>query len=149
MNLINYDPWRELRSLREEVNRLFGGPIAPWQEDGSSIATSVWSPAVDLKEEPDKFVLKADLPGVDPKDIEVTMEDGVLTIKGERRFESEQERQGYKRVERAYGTFYRRFALPDTAEADKIEARSENGVLQVVIPKHERAQPRQITVKTS
>lgn len=149
MNLINYDPWRELRNLREEVNRLFGSAVAPWQGDSSSIATSVWSPAVDLKEEPDKFVLKADLPGVDPKDIEVTMEDGVLTIKGERRFESEQERQGYKRIERAYGTFYRRFALPDTAEADKIEARSENGVLHVVIPKHERAQPRQITVKAS
>ncbi len=146
MNLTTNDPWRELRTLRDEMNRVFN---APWQEDGSSVATSVWSPAVDLKEEADRFVLKADLPGVDPKGIEVTMADGVLTIRGERRFESEQERSSYKRVERAYGTFYRRFALPDSAAAERIEAHSENGVLHVTIPKQDRAKPRTISVKVT
>jgi len=145
MSLMTYDPWRELRSLREDMNRVFNRPELG-DNDPSSVATSVWSPAVDLKEEQDRFVLEADLPGVDPNDIEVTMADGVLTIKGERRFESEQERSGYKRIERAYGTFYRRFALPDTADAERIEASCDNGVLNLVIAKHERAKPRQITV---
>lgn len=146
MNLITRDPWNELRTLREEMNRAFN---APWNEDASSVATSVWSPAVDLKEEADRFVLKADLPGVDPKAIEITMADGVLTIRGERRFENEAERSGYKRIERVYGTFYRRFALPDSAAPDRIEAHSENGVLQVTIPKQDRAKPRTISVKVS
>ncbi|MCC7410127.1 MAG: Hsp20/alpha crystallin family protein [Gammaproteobacteria bacterium] len=149
MNLQTYDPLRDLRNLREEVNRVFGRTVSGWPEDNSSVATSVWSPAVDLKEEKDSFVLKADLPGVNPKDIEVTMENGVLTIRGERHFESEQDRSGYRRVERTYGSFYRRFALPDSVDAERIEAHTDNGVLHVTIPKAERAKPRQIAVKAT
>ena len=83
---------------------------------------------------------------MDPKDIEITMENGVLTLKGERSTEKKEEREGYKRIERARGTFYRRFSLPDTADAEKIDAHSRDGVLEIVLPKHEKVQPRRITV---
>jgi HSP20 family protein len=114
--------------------------------DRSSIVTSNWAPAVDIKEEDERFVLKADIPGVDPKNIQITMDDGVLTIKGERKHESEEKANGYTRVERSYGTFYRRFSLPDTADAERVTAKGKDGVLEVVIPKHEKVQPRRITV---
>ena len=122
MNLVNYDPWREFRNVRQQMDRLFGDRFeTSWDEDGSSIATSTWSPAVDIKEERDRFELITDLPGLESKDIEVTMESGVLTIKGERRTEATEEREHFTRTERAFGSFHRRFALPDSAEADKVE----------------------------
>ncbi|MFP4244636.1 MAG: Hsp20/alpha crystallin family protein, partial [Ectothiorhodospira sp.] len=108
---------------------------------------SDWVPAVDIREEKDAYVLHADVPGVDPKAIEVHMENGVLTIRGDRKEESTEERENYKRVERVRGSFYRRFSLPDTADAERISARSVNGVLEVRIPKQEKVQPRRITVE--
>lgn len=148
MSLVTYDPWRDLEQFREQLSRVFNERLPGGSgDDVSSIATSVWSPAVDIREEEDRFVLHADVPGVDPNDIEITMEGGVLTIKGERKHEVSDERKGYSRMERVYGSFYRRFGLPNTAEADKIEAHSRNGVLEVVIPKQERAKPRQIPVQ--
>ena len=116
--------------------------------EGSSVATSDWVPAVDIKEENDSFVIVADIPGVDPKDIEVNMENGMLTIKGEKESEKKEEREGYKRVERSFGSFYRRFSLPDTADAEKITAKSTNGVLEVRIGKQEQVQPRKISVNS-
>ena len=92
-------------------------------------------------------MIVADIPGVDPQDIEVHMENGILTIKGEREAQKKAEREGYKRIERSYGSFYRRFSLPDTANADRINARSKNGVLEVSIPKHDKVQPRKIAVQ--
>ncbi|ODT72452.1 MAG: heat-shock protein Hsp20, partial [Nitrosomonadales bacterium SCN 54-20] len=109
-------------------------------------ATAEWAPAVDIKEEADKFVLQADLPGVKPEDIEISMEESVLTIKGEKKTEATTEKEGYKRVERTYGSFHRRFSLPDTANADAISARSNLGVLEIVIPKREPVQPKKINV---
>jgi HSP20 family protein len=104
-------------------------------------------PAVDIHEEPERYVISADVPGVDPNAIEVSMENGVLTISGARRSERSEERaSGARRVERLYGNFYRRFALPDTADADNVEARSVNGVLEVTIPKKAQPQPKKITV---
>jgi HSP20 family protein len=148
MNVVRYEPWGLLRRFHDDVNQLFGEgrPGSAVEGDRSSIVTSNWTPAVDIKEEDERFVLKADVPGVEPKDIEVTMEDGVLTIKGERKHESEEEVNGYKRVERSYGTFYRRFSLPDSANAEGVTAKGKDGVLEVVIPKHEKVQPRRITV---
>jgi HSP20 family protein len=108
--------------------------------------TSHWSPAVDVKEEADRFVILADLPGVDPKDIEVSMENGVLSIRGERKSEKEEDRDGFHRVERVRGTFYRRFSLPDTADSERIEAHGKDGVLEIAIPKQKKVQPRKITV---
>ncbi len=115
-------------------------------DETSSVATSDWTPAVDIKETAEAFVIHADIPGVDPSDINVNMEDGILTIKGERESKSEEEQQDYKRVERSWGTFYRRFSLPDTADADKISAKSSHGVLEITIPKQEKVQARKISV---
>ncbi|NCF26571.1 MAG: Hsp20 family protein [Gammaproteobacteria bacterium] len=148
MNVVRYEPWGLLRRFNEDVNQLFSESrnLPVGEDDRSSIVTSNWSPAVDIKEEDERFVLKADIPGVDPKDIDVTMADGVLTIKGERKHESEEEAEGYKRVERSYGSFYRRFSLPDTADAERVTAKGKDGVLEVFIPKQEKVQPRRIAV---
>lgn len=149
MTVVRYEPWNLYSQLSKEMNRLLESHLSPEAPaDNSSVVTSHWSPAVDIKEEPERFVLLADVPGVDPKAIEITMEDGVLTIKGERALESAEEREGFKRVERARGTFYRRFSLPDTADAERITARGQHGVLEVVIPKQEKVQPRKITVES-
>ena len=144
MTLTRYEPWSLLDQMRREMERAMDTPTA----EGSSVATSDWVPAVDIKEEKDAFLIVADIPGVDPKDIEVHMENGVLSIKGEKESEKKEEREGYKRVERSYGSFYRRFSLPDTADAEKITASSNHGVLEVRIAKHEKVQPRKITVNS-
>ena len=142
MTLTRYEPWNLLDQMRREMDRAFDSRA----DEGSSVATSDWVPAVDIKEEKDSFVIVADIPGVDPKDIEVHMENGMLTIKGEKESEKKEEREGYKRVERSFGSFYRRFSLPDTADAEKITAKSNNGVLEVTIGKQEQVQPRKISV---
>lgn len=129
------NPWSQ---LNQELQRMMG--------EHSNIVTSDWAPVVDIKEEKDKFVLHADLPGVERDQIDITMEDGVLSIRGERKLEEAGENGQYKRVERAHGTFYRRFALPDTADPEGVTARVSNGVLEVVIPKREQVKPRRIEV---
>jgi HSP20 family protein len=117
-------------------------------EDANDVSISHWRPAVDIKEEKDRYVIHADLPGVEAKDIEITMEDGVLTLKGVRANEKTDSREGYKRVERVRGTFSRSFSLPDTADSAKVEAKSKDGVLEIVLPKLEKSQPRRIMVNS-
>ncbi len=146
-NIVSYEPWGSFSKLHDEINRLFDNRLQNGDaQDPSRVVTSNWTPAVDIREEKDAFVLHADIPGVEPADIEITMENGVLTIKGERRVEKQSEEDSFKRVERAYGVFYRRFSLPETANADAITASGNNGVLEVRIPKQELAQPRRIAV---
>jgi HSP20 family protein len=145
MALVRYEPWNMLDQLRKEMDRMFEGRTP--SEDNGSVVTSDWVPAVDVKEEADRFVIHADIPGVKPEDIDVHMEHGMLTIKGQRESEKKEEREGYKRIERSRGSFYRRFSLPDTADADKIAASSKDGVLEVIIPKQAEVQPRKIEVK--
>jgi HSP20 family protein len=128
--------------LRKEMDRA----LTREGDESGSVVTSDWSPAVDIKEDENGFTIVADIPGVDPKDIDVHMENGMLTIKGERESEKKEEKEGYKRIERSYGSFYRRFSMPDSADADKIKAESKNGVLQISIPKQEKVQPRKISV---
>ena len=147
MNMIHYEPWQALRSLRDDVNRMLAGSYNG-SEDGSSVVTSRWAPAVDIKEEDDRFLIHADIPGVDPKDIEVTLEHGTLTIRGERKLETKEDEKGYRRVERLHGSFYRRFTLPDTADPEKVVATGRNGVLEVVIPKQAAVQPKRISVSS-
>lgn len=137
MSLIRYQPSNLLAQFNDEMNRLFDARYNPVTE---------WSPAVDVKETDKEYVIHADVPGVDAKDIDITLEDGVLTIRGERNWSNEKENEAYKRVERAYGSFYRRFSLPDTADAESVQAKSSNGVLEIVIPKQEKALPRKIKV---
>ncbi len=144
MTLVRYQPWNMFDQFRKEMEGAFRHQNG---ENDSSVVTSDWAPAVDVKEDEKGFTLIADIPGVDPKDIDVHMENGILTIKGERESSSQEEKQGYKRVERSYGSFYRRFNMPDTADADKIEANSKHGVLEITIPKLEKVQARKISVK--
>lgn len=112
----------------------------------NTVAAQNWTPAVDIKEHDNNFVIYADIPGVDPKDIEIQLEDAVLTIKGERLTESNEQQDSYKRVERSNGSFYRRFSLPDSADAENITAKSVNGVLQLTIAKTEKVKPRRIEI---
>jgi HSP20 family protein len=122
--------------------RLFGDATG----DESSVVTSQWAPRVDIKEEGDRFVLYADVPGVDPAEIEIQMDKGLLTIKGERSSVKREEGERYSRVERSHGIFHRRFALPDSADPDGITASGEHGVLEIVIPKRPETTPRRIQV---
>ena len=143
MTLLRHEPWSLLGQLQKELERSFD---LSRPEGEGAVVTSEWTPAVDIKEEKDRYVLFADLPGVKPEEIDVTMENGVLAIKGERETEAKAHREGYKRIERSYGTFYRRFTLPDSADAAGISAKSICGVLQIDIPKKAALQPKKINV---
>jgi HSP20 family protein len=140
--MTRYEPWSLLNQLQRELERSFEGS----RSGTDTAATAEWIPAVDIKEEAGRYILWADLPGVSPDNIEIMMENGVLTLKGERQTEATVRREGLKRVERVYGSFYRRFSLPDTADADGITARCKNGVLEISIPKKAAIQPKKITV---
>ena len=151
MNIVRYRQWPGQASFQNEMkqafDRLFEGNFFDQGEsDDSSVVTSQWVPRVDVKEENDRFVLYADLPGIDPNDIEVSMDKGILTIKGERSSETSTETERFSRIERRYGSFHRRFALPDSANPEGIEARGRNGVLEISIPKRPETAPRRIQV---
>lgn len=150
MKLTQYDPWNTMFGFPEEMERMmrrrFGTVPTGNGEEGLSAA---WSPAVDIKEEDGRFVVRADLPGVDPKDMEISLENGMLTISGERKEEKKEEKEGYTRMERFSGQFFRRFSLPDTADADKVSASSKKGVVEIVIPKTQQKKARRIEVKAS
>ena len=135
-----YRPWGLLNEFQREIGQLFD------QRDDASVVTNDWVPAVDVREDEERFVIRADLPGVDPANIDVTMENGMLTIRGHREANKEADSGGWHRVERVSGNFYRRFSLPDSADAEQISANSSHGVLEVVIPKHARVKPRKIEV---
>lgn len=148
MSVTRYEPWNVVSQLQSEINRVFGN----LNESEGNSATSQWSPAVDVREYPDRFQLLLDVPGVESKDVEITLDNGVLTVSGNRSEEkavgpggSDQPQQ--QRIERPVGRFHRRFILPDTADAENVNAAGRNGVLEIVIRKQAKAQPRRITVK--
>lgn len=146
MTLIRHNTQPQFRNFEASVKQFLDQFLTSEQDDQSNVVTSQWQPRVDIKEEPKRFVIAADIPGVDPKDIEIHMEKGVLTIKGERNAETKTEDGKFTRVERVHGSFYRRFALPDTADAEQIRATGKHGVLEIVIPKKAEAAPRRITI---
>lgn len=151
MNIVRYRQWPGQASFRNEIQRAFdrmleGNLFDQADSDDSSVVTSQWVPQVDVKEENDRFVLYADLPGIDPDDIEVSMDKGILTIKGERSGESSQQTDRFSRIERYYGSFHRRFALPESANPEGIQAHGRHGVLEISIPKQPEAAPRRIQV---
>lgn len=143
MAVVRYQPWGLHQELWNEVNKLFDRTS---NTDASSGATADWAPAVDIEEHADKFVLYADVPGVDPASIEVTLEKGVLTLTGSRAARVEQKEIQSRREERVTGRFFRRFSLPDTVDSEAVKASNKNGVLEIVIPKRPASQPRRIQV---
>ena len=143
MKLVPRDPFYNYFPTAKDLNRFFN---MEFDDEDSTIATSSWTPAVDIAESDDHFLIEADVPGVDPKDIEVSMENGVLTLRGERESEVKEEKEGYSRVERSHGSFYRRFSLPETADSEHITAKSDKGVLRITVGKKETAKPKKITV---
>lgn len=147
MNVAFYEPWRLVNRLHRDLDRLMGAPVAAGDDETAAVAS--WIPAIDIREEEKQFVLHADLPGVDPANIEVTLDNGVLTIRGRRELTERDERKGYRRVERLSGEFFRRFSLPDTADSNSVKARCTNGVLEVVIPKQPQVLPRRISVESA
>lgn len=146
MTLQRFEPFRELMNIQERMNRLFGdlGAQAPVE---SEWATATWAPAVDIYETPQKIVLNADLPGIKQEDIQVSVERDRLVLRGERKFESEVNRENYHRVERSFGTFARSFTLPPNIDQENIRADYKNGVLQVTLPKRDIVQTKQINIK--
>lgn len=147
MNAIRYQPW-PAHGVQNEIKQVFDRFFSPEESDQSDVVTSQWAPRVDIREEDSRFVIYADIPGVDPKNIEITMEKGILSLKGERSTESSAHdgKGKFTRVERSHGSFYRRFALPDSADADGIKAIGRHGVLEIVIPKRPETAPRRISI---
>ena len=137
MSITHTDPLANLRMFEDAFSRLLSEPRTG----------RPWSPSVDIFETENEVVLKADVPGVELKDIEVRVENQTLTVKGERQFEQEEQRKGYHRIERSYGAFQRNFAVPQTVDTEKVAAEYENGVLTISLPKKEAAKPRQVKVE--
>ena len=137
---MSYEPWAFVSRLQRQLDRALS------ESDGATVS---WIPHVDIREESDRFVVAADLPGVEGKDIEITAEKGVLTIKGERQSQKQASSDGFERVERATGTFLRRFTLPEVADPEAIQAKQVNGVLEVSIPKRPQEQPRRISIQAA
>ncbi len=143
MTVVRYEPWALVSRLQNEVDRLFGAPLTTAADSGA------WLPPADIHEEANQFVLHIDLPGVDPKAVEVTSEQGVLTIRGRREDTRKESRAGLHRIERISGEFQRRFSLPETADTQNIKAKVANGVLEVSIPKVAQVQPLKIQVEAA
>lgn len=144
MSLVTHEPWYGARQLQDNINQLFTG----LSTNDSSGVTADWIPTVDINEFEDRFQLYADIPGVNPDDVEITLESGVLTVSGERFAQAarEDEKIVSRRAERGSGRFYRRFILPESVDSEKVNATHRHGVLEIVIPKQAKAQPRRIKV---
>ena len=145
MAMVRFDPFRDLAVLQDRMNRLFNDSYGPRQSD-DLMSRGTWSPAVDIYEIDGGLVLKAELPDMRREDIDVSVENNTLTIKGERKLDHEIRQESFHRVERPYGSFVRSFSLPNTVDASRIGAEYKNGVLTVKLPVREEAKPRQIQI---
>jgi len=143
------DPFRDLTSIQERMNQIFEDALARSRGRDEGLRTGMWTPAVDIYEENDAVVVKAELPGVEKDQISVEVKDGILTLRGERKFERDVKEESYHRIERAYGTFLRSFSLPVSVDQDQVKATFRDGVLEVELPKKEQAKAKQIKVDIS
>lgn len=146
MAIVRWEPFRDLMTLQDRMNRLFEESVGRFRATDESLDAGAWSPAVDIYETEQDIVLKAELPEVNLKDIDIRLENNTLTLKGERKFERETQKENYHRVERSYGMFSRSFTLPSTVDQEKIKADYKDGILKVTLPKKEETRPKQIKV---
>jgi HSP20 family protein len=144
--IARWEPFRGVTTLQDQINHLFNDAF---ERTGEQSNLSAWAPAVDIYETEHELVVKADLPDVDPKDLDIRVENNILTIRGERKFEKKVNEENYLRVERAYGSFARSFTLANTVNTDAIKADYQNGVLTLTIPKREEAKPKQVKVNVN
>ena len=146
MNLVRWNPLGEATAMQNRINRMFNAPYWPAGRMDDDTAMGRWNPAVDLYEKDDHFVIKAELPGVDKKNIAIDLKDRVLTLSGERSYENEVKEENYFRKERSYGKFQRAFTLPADVDSDRIKAEFKDGLLQIEVPKPEEQKPKQVTI---
>lgn len=147
MAVVRWDPFRDLMTIQDRMNRLFEQTLSRTQGEAEGITPSTWAPAVDILETPDSIVMKAELPGLKKEDIDIQVRDNTLTLRGERRFDKEEKQENYLRIERAYGSFQRAFTLPTTIQQERIRAVFRDGVLELTLPKAEEAKPKQIQIE--
>ena len=148
MTVSRWDPFQDLLAIQDEMNQRFGRAVGQGSSRSQSQAGErMWAPALDISERKDAYVVTVEVPGVKPEELDITLEDGLLTIQGERRFTQESSDQQFHRVERRYGSFRRSITLPAQVQAEQIEASFEDGVLEVIVPKAEEAKPKKITVR--
>ena len=145
MAIVRFEPFRDLLTTQREFDRLFKEAFSPMSGE-TEVSTRSWAPPVDIYETEDAIVLKAELPGIDPKDVEVRVEDNTLYLKGERNYEKEVNEQNYHRIERSYGSFARSFSLPNSIDAEKVKAEYKDGLLTLTMPKREEAKPKTIKI---
>lgn len=145
-NITRYRTFQPMQSLRQELDRLFGEFLPGLGDDDEKLFSAVWAPRMDLSERDDAFVVKMDLPGIEKKDVSVDVEDSMLTVRGERREEKQDEKENYLRMERTTGSFYRSIALPKASQVDAVKATFKNGVLTIHIPKVEESKPRKVEI---
>ncbi len=146
MTLVRWDPFRDVSSLQDRINRMFEDFFPRSREPDEEIGVCAWQPAVDIYETDEGVVIQAELPGVNKEDVSVELKDNILTLKGERKVDTELDEQRYFRKERCFGTFHRSFSLRESVQPDKIKAKFKDGILEVEIPKAQAERPRQITV---
>jgi HSP20 family protein len=149
MNLVKWDPFRELEDMSSRLNRIFGRPLARLDPNSEMLTMVDWTPSADISETDTAYVIKAEIPGVNKEDVKVTLENGMLTIQGERKMEKEEKGKKFHRIERSYGSFMRSFRVPDDADESAVKAEFKDGVLNVTLGKSEKAKPKAINVSVS
>jgi HSP20 family protein len=149
MNLIKWDPFRELDDVSSRLNRIFGRLPSRSTSDNEMLAVADWMPSVDISETDAAYLIKGEIPGVNKEDVKVTIQDGMLTIQGERKQEKEEKNKKFHRVECSYGNFMRSFRVPDDADESGVKAEFKDGMLNVTLPKSEKAKPKSINVSVS
>ncbi|MGE3151691.1 MAG: Hsp20/alpha crystallin family protein [Nitrospiraceae bacterium] len=149
MNLVRWDPFRELEEVSDRLNRVFGRALTAKADGKETMTVADWTPSVDISETEGEYIIKAELPEVKKEDVKITLEEGVLSIQGERKHEKEEKGKKFHRIERAYGRFVRSFVVPDYVDEAKIKAEYQDGVLHLHLPKSEKAKPRAIEVKVA
>ena len=149
MTLVRWDPFRELEEVSDRLNRMFARPAAAGTNGKETMIVADWTPSVDISETEGEYQIKAEIPDVKKEDVKVTLEDGVLTIQGERKHEKEEKGKKFHRIERSYGSFVRTFSLPDVIDEEKVKADFKDGVLNLHLPKSEKAKPKAIEVKVA